>query len=220
MKFPFTQEEFLNVFSSYNNSVFPLQILFYLIAFLCIFLIFKQYKYGSKIISAALALYWIWMGLVYHIIFFSSINKAAYAFGTLFIVQGFLFAAWGIFKPGITIRWNKSFYNYAGLLFIAYALFIYPLLGALSGHQYPKAPTFGLPCPTTIFTFGLLLFAGKKVRLPLLIIPFLWSIIGFNAALSLSIYEDIGLLAAGILGTIFIITANKKYPGNNAKEKA
>lgn len=220
MKFPFSQEEFLNIFRSYNISVFPAQILFYIVAFLCIFLLFKKYKYGSKLISGALALYWIWMGLVYHIMFFSSINKAAYIFGALFILQGILFAASGVFKSCITFSWNKSFFNYAGLVFIAYALFIYPLLGSLSGHQYPKAPTFGLPCPTTIFTFGILLFAGKKVRLPILVIPFLWSIIGFNAALSLSIYEDIGLLAAGILGTVMIIAANKKHPAEEAEKKA
>ena len=92
-----------------------------------------------------------------------------------------------------------------------YALIIYPILGYLFGHKYPYSPTFGLPCPTTIFTFGILLFVNKKIPVLVLIIPLLWSIIGFGAALNLSIYEDYGLLIAGILGFILLVVSNKNY---------
>jgi hypothetical protein len=41
---------------------------------------------------------------------------------------------------------------------------VYPLLGIRFGHSYPRAPLFGVaPCPTTIFTFGLLLWATRSV---------------------------------------------------------
>jgi hypothetical protein len=88
------------------------------------------------------------------------------------------------------------------------------MLGHLLGHQYPYSPTFGLPCPTTIFTFGILLFINKKISLLTIIIPLLWSIIGFGAALKLTIYEDYGLLIAGVLGSILLIVNNKKYSVN------
>jgi hypothetical protein len=45
----------------------------------------------------------------------------------------------------------------------------------------------------------------------LLIIPLLWSIIGFTAALSLTIYEDIGLLVAGVTGFILLMIENRKF---------
>jgi hypothetical protein len=35
-------------------------------------------------------------------------------------------------------------------------------------------------------------------------IPLLWSIVGFTAALSLTILEDVGLLIAGLLATLLI----------------
>ena len=38
------------------------------------------------------------------------------------------------------------------------ALVAYPVLSAMLGREFPEMPTFGLPCPTTIFTLGLLAF--------------------------------------------------------------
>jgi len=68
-----------------------------------------------------------------------------------------------------------------------------------------------LPCPTTIFTFGVLLFANKKVPPHLLFIPLLWSVIGFTAALNLTIYEDIGLLVAGLITLILLLFSNRNF---------
>jgi hypothetical protein len=45
----------------------------------------------------------------------------------------------------------------------------------------------------------------------LLIIPLLWSIIGFTAALQLTIYEDIGLLIAGLTAVTFLLINNRKF---------
>ena len=91
MKPPFTLEQFLTVFRNYNQQVFPMQAMFYLISAFAIYLIIKPNSKSNKIISIILAFLWMWMGFVYHIIFFITINKAAYLFGALFIVQGVLF---------------------------------------------------------------------------------------------------------------------------------
>jgi hypothetical protein len=50
----------------------------------------------------------------------------------------------------------------------------------------------------------------KKLPMPILVIPFLWSIIGSIAALKLGIHEDTGLLVAGILGTLMTVYGMKK----------
>jgi len=97
-----------------------------------------------------------------------------------------------------------------GGIFALYALVIYPVLGYSFGHVYPASPTFGAPCPTTIFTFGLLLWTDKRFPRHILVIPLLWSIIGFTAALSLTIREDFGLLIAGLLGTLLILLVRGK----------
>ena len=211
MNLPFSIVDFLNTFKNYNQTIFPLQIVFYLIAFLCIYFLFSGSKNLNYKLSIALSFFWLWMGIVYHLIFFTKINPAAYFFGAFFILQGVMFAGCGLIRKKISFEYTKSIYNYIGILFLLYALIIYPVLGTSLGHAYPYSPTFGLPCPTTIFTFGILLFANKKMPVHLLIIPLLWSIIGFSAALTLTIYEDIGLLVAGITGFILLMISNRKY---------
>ncbi len=211
MQLPFTTEDFLNVFKSYNEAVFPLQEVFFIIALFIVFILFRKTRAKDKIISSLLSFFWLWMGIVYQIIYFSEINKAAYVFGILFIIQGIIFYIYGNISYNMSFRYNKSIYNYIGILFILYALIIYPVLGYFLGHTYPHSPTFGLPCPTTIFTFGVLLFIENKISIWVLIIPLLWSFIGFSAALNLSIYEDFGLLVAGIAGFVSLIMHNKEF---------
>ena len=92
---------------------------------------------------------------------------------------------------------------------MAYALFIYPIIGLNLGHVYPAAPSFGVPCPTTIFTFGVLLWAANVPRY-LLFIPGLWSIIGFSAALTMGIREDIGLFVAAIIAVSILGVAKPR----------
>jgi hypothetical protein len=38
------------------------------------------------------------------------------------------------------------------------------------------------------------------------IIPIVWSLVGFTAAIKLGIYQDIGLLIAGLLSVIILLT--------------
>jgi hypothetical protein len=55
-----------------------------------------------------------------------------------------------------------------------------------------------------------LLFVRNKIPVWAMIIPLLWSIIGFGAAISLSIYEDVGLLIAGLTSFSLIIMRNRE----------
>ena len=65
-----------------------------------------------------------------------------------------------------------------------------------------RIPTFGLPCPTTIFTAGVLMLATPRAP-GLSIVPVIWSAIGGSAAFLLGVPADIGLPIAGIALAIF-----------------
>lgn len=208
MKTPFTLEQFLDVFKNYNLSVFPMQIVFYLIAVVAIYLIIKPNATHDKIICIILSFFWLWMGIVYHIIFFTAINKAAYLFGGLFIIQGMFFLVFGFFKKKLSFQFIKDKYGITGLILVLFALIIYPVVGYFFGHVYPSSPTFGLPCPTTIFTYGLLLMTIKKCPIILLIIPFIWSVIGFMAAFQFGIFEDTGLIVGSLITVSLLIYRN------------
>lgn len=210
MNIPFTTEQFFNVMKNYNIDVWPMQVLLNIFALTTVLFAMKKIKLSDKIISFILSFFWLWMGLVYHVIYFTSINKAAYVFGIFFIIQGILFFVFGVLKNDLSFQLKSDLNGIAGAILILYALLIYPVLGAIFGHTYPSNPTFGLPCPTTIFTFGILLCAIKKIQIYILIIPLLWSLMGFSAALNMGVKEDFGLVIAGILGFILILIKNKR----------
>lgn len=212
---PFSTEEFLGVFKSYNNALFPFQVILFLSAVFIVFLVFRGKGSRNLLINLILAFYWFWMGIVYHIIFFSSINPAAYLFGALFIVQGILLIKAGIIDKKLEYTPTKDFNLYTGLVIIFYALILYPLLGIYFGHYYPESPTFGLPCPTTIFTFGIFLLAAKKIPSYILIIPSVWAVIGFSAVMNFGIKEDTGLIIAGIIASWLIV--KEKLSGRKIK---
>jgi hypothetical protein len=205
MKIPFSVDEFFNVFERYNLSLWPIQLFFYILALLAVIVIFRRGNNSSQIVMSILAFFWVWMGVVYHIIYFSSINKAAYLFGIIFLVQGFLFFYFGVLRKEIRFEYNLNPSGVIALLFIAYALIFYPLIGYSLGHIYPRIPTFGVPCPTTIFTFGILLYSINRIPWYIILVPLLWSIVGFSAALNLSVREDFGLPLAGICSTILLL---------------
>lgn len=211
MKTPFTPEQFFDVFRTYNETVFPAQIVLYLLAFILVYLIIRPNAGSHKIISGLLSLFWLWMGIVYHIIFFTEINPAAYIFGVAFIVQSFLLMTFGVLKNRLSFSFRSDLFGWTGIILIVYALIIYPVLGHFLGHTYPASPTFGLPCPTTIFTFGVLLLTDKKCPLVLLIIPFVWSVLGFTAAFSFGVWEDTGLLIAGLVTLPLVMIKNRKF---------
>lgn len=211
MKLPFTTEQFLQVFRDYNLAVWPIQVLFVVTAIAIIYFLIKRKSYSDSFINGTLGFYWIWMGLVYHILYFSSINKAAIVFGTVFIVQGIMFIYFGLFKKELNYEYQAGLKGITSVLLFLYALIFYPLLGYSAGHIYPYNPTFGLPCPTTIFTFGVLLQL-VRISKKMFVIPVIWTVIGFTAALNLGVYEDVGLLVAGIV-TVLILILNKNVGG-------
>jgi hypothetical protein len=215
MKTPFTADQFTGVFNKYNMTVWPMQIVFYALAFIVIIMVIVRSQYANRVIFTILAFFWFWMGIVYHLVYFTAINKAAWLFGAIFIAQGILFLVYG-FRGKLSFHFRSDLYGFSGSILILFSLVIYPLLGFSMDHIYPYSPTFGLPCPTTIFTLGLLLCADKKLPVALIVMPLIWSLIGFIAAFSLGIKEDTGLLVAGLIVLILVPLHNTKLRKNVA----
>lgn len=198
MRIPFTTEQFFEIFAKYNSAVWPMQIVFYFFAAIVIGILFIKKPFYKKGISGILSIFWLWMGIVYHFVFFSSINPASKIFGLLFIVQGAALALVAFRKIPESRLPKTSIQAVLGFTLIFFALIVYPIMTHLSGHNYPGMPTLGLPCPTTIFTIGVLLIAFPSGYKYLAIIPLLWSIVGSAAAFKLGVIADYGLIVAGI----------------------
>jgi hypothetical protein len=213
MDLPFSAEQFLDVFRNYNHAIWPAQIIAYLLGIAAVLLVVRPSRRTNRFVGLILSAMWFWMGAVYHISFFSEINAAAYVFGAFFIAQGVLFLMAASGRLDLDFRFTADAYGITGAILTAYALVIYPILGAALGHGYPYAPVFGVtPCPTTIFTFGLLLWTKRGVSGWLFVIPGLWAVIGFMAAISLGIREDVGLLAAAVVSIGMIFLRRRRAP--------
>lgn len=61
--------------------------------------------------------------------YFSVINKAAYGFGLLFIIQGILFLGVGVVKPNMCFKFRPDIFSITGGIFVLYAMILYPMLG-------------------------------------------------------------------------------------------
>jgi hypothetical protein len=197
---PFTTEEFFAIFAAYNLAVWPLQVLTYLAGLLALGLLMRPSRSSASVIAALLALFWAINGVGYHWAWFATINPMAQAFAALFVLQALLLAAASWMAPGLRFEIRPDARSALGLALMAYAMLVYPLIGMLFGHSWPAVPVFGVaPCPTTIFTIGMLLLAPWTVARWLLAVPLVWSVIGGSAAMLLSVPQDYGLVVAGLI---------------------
>ncbi len=187
---PFSARDFFDVFSRYNTGVWPAQIGLLALAL------------------ALLAVLWAWCGVVYHLVYFARLTPMAYVFGALFLVQAAAFGRTALRAGGEVMALGLDGRGLLGTTLIAYALFFYPLISTTLGQLYPATPSFGLPCPLTIFTFGVLTLAVGRVPGHLLVIPSAWALVGISAALNFGVLEDLGLPVAALCGVAAVLAHN------------
>ncbi|MPY73787.1 MAG: hypothetical protein GEU87_05965 [Alphaproteobacteria bacterium] len=200
---PFTREVFLGLFEQYNAAVWPAQPVAYALGLLVLLSALKPYKGSGRLIAAVLAAAWIWNGVAYHMLHFATLVWAAWAFGFLFVVQGLMFLGSGVLRGRLAFRFQGGVTGWIGIGMALFAMAAYPLIGALTGQGLPRIPPFGLaPCPTAIFTLGMLLLAAPRVPMHLLVIPLLWSIVGGAVAWQIDIPQDLALPAAAALAVV------------------
>jgi hypothetical protein len=206
---PFTAEQFFGVFSAYNASVWPWQFVLALAAAAMAIVAWRRPERASRSVPAFLAVLWIWSAVAYHLTHFARVNPAAYVFGGLFALQGVLWV-WSAARGRLHFEAPGGTAWTIGAVGIVYSLVIYPLLGTTLGHGYPAAPTFGAPCPSTIFTLGILLWARPPVPMRLVAIPVLWAVLAAPAALGWGVLEDLGMPLMAVAAVVLLGVQNRK----------
>ena len=193
MQLPFSETQFLDNFAAFNTALWPV-----LVALWVASLVLTVQLVGGRPRSAALGIlliaHWLWAAGAYHAFFFSRINPAAWLFAALFTAQA-VALSWYATRGGLTFVWRWSWRHVGAAVFILYAL-AYPALVQLSGHEPPRAPLFGVPCPTALLTAGLLLATEPPAPRGLLIIPVVWSLLAGTAAVLLDVTPDLMLFVA------------------------
>jgi hypothetical protein len=214
MTLPFTRDQFFEVFGRYNGSLWPFAVALWLATFAALVYLLRGQR-RQRFINVLLVTHWVWAATGYHIAFFSRINPAAWLFAGLFLIQALLFVWYGFIRGRLNYSSGRSLRHVLSSGLIAYAL-IYPAISWLEGFSFPRMPTFGVPCPTTILTVGFLLIAKGPLPTALTAIPVLWAFIGGSAAFLLGVHADLMLLAAGIILLIYLVWEWAKAPGRPA----
>jgi Family of unknown function (DUF6064) len=207
MQLPFTKEQFFNLFVAYNQALWPAVIALWVASVVVSLLLLASRRPSDRWISGLLALHWAWSALAYHLAFFTRINPAAWIFATLFLVQAALFAWVGVVQRRLSFVPSRTRWAMVAWLFVTYAL-AYPAITAVQHHSLWRIPTFGVPCPTTIFTAGFLMLATPRWRW-LAIVPVTWSVVAGSAAFLLDVPADYALPIAGLALAIFSTQGNK-----------
>jgi hypothetical protein len=193
---PFTIEQFFGVFTRYNLDLWPWQIAALLAGIAAVALLWRETRSSAVAISLILSAMWLINGIGYHWMYFAQVNPAARLFAAVFVLQGLLLARVSFTSPDARFRVRTEPASLFGLVCIAFALLLYPAVGWLVGHRYPAMPMFGVaPCPTTIFTIGVLLQGPWRQMRWLLVIPGLWAAVGGSASLLLGVPQDYALIA-------------------------
>lgn len=202
MALPFSHAAFLHLLARFNVAWWPVLVLLFALSLWAAAAIARS-RPGGRWITLLLAAHWLWSGAVFHLAYFTAINPAARLFGAAFVLEGLLFLMAAVQAP-LAFAWSASLRQFAGLAFLAASL-LYPVLVILAGHVFPAAPAFGVPCPTLLFTTGVLLCATTTAPRAWLVVPIAWSVVGGSAALLLDVTPDLLLFAAGAALTVLAL---------------
>jgi hypothetical protein len=212
MRPPFSEQQFFQVFARYNEAVWPAQLL--LVAAVVTLVIVAAFApRRSRLVMAGLAALWAYVALAYHLAFFAALTPAAYIFAALFLVEAALLAWHGLrtrrlhlaVPPDRTSR-------FVGGALLLYAIVGYPAVAWFAGQRYPAVPTFGLPCPTTIFTLGILVWCLRPLPWSMLAVPVAWSVIAMGVAVPFGVVEDFALPVAAALALGTLLRPPRRAP--------
>jgi hypothetical protein len=210
MQLPFTREQFFDLFAAYNEALWPAIVALWTASAVIVALRLSARHPRDRWVSAVLVAHWAWSAVAYHVAFFTRINPAAWLFAALFLAQAVLFFRVGVMHQRLSFApWGNAWAPLAWCL-IAYSL-SYPVINAIDHRSLQRIPTFGVPCPTTILTVGVLMLATPRYR-SLAVVPVIWSAIGGSAAFLLGVSADFALPIAGIALAVFSVRRTTPEP--------
>ncbi len=201
---PFTHDQFLDVFGRFNLALWPAVFALWFISVVAVAWLARAGSRASRGVAAILALHWAWSGMAYHLAFFAAVNPAARLFGLLFLFEAVCLAWLGVVRTRLRFAIDRTPRRVLALVFLAYSL-LYPGITVVSGHVWPRVPLFGVPCPTMLFTAGMLLAADRPLPWLPAVVPILWGLVGGSAAFLLNMPADYALFLATLAVAAWLV---------------
>jgi hypothetical protein len=196
---------FWNHIAVYNEATWPVQTVMIVMAAYMTYRVFA--KPGAKTdvwMKAFLAFAFAWNGIVFFLVFVRS-PISMFTGVPLFIIVSVLFVV-DIFAKETHFKlpeggWMRGF----AIVWVLLAA-LYPLVGWLLGHTWPKVLLPLFPCPLTVFAIALVAAAVPKTDKKVFIALLPWALMGLPKCLgALDCYEDCILFASSVYGLIVLI---------------
>ena len=202
---------FSEVFGLFNLITWPVQLIAYLTGIAAVIFALRPTEQRGRNVAIILAMAWLWIGGAYLILIVlrlaSTGSPEEFILSALFILQGILLFVYGTALGRLRFGFAVNTIPMIGTGFIIYALVLHSLFGGI----FARCTIFGVaPCPVTVFTFGLMLWASRPFPLFLVIVPLLWSLLTLLPSGNSSMPSDPVVGLAGILGTILVIVRNRQ----------
>ena len=122
---PFTREQFLAVFVGYSEAIWPVELLAAVLGVATVVAVLRPFPTSNRLVWAGTVLMWLWTGIAYHLVFFAPISKAAYEFGTLFVIQALLVFYHGAWRDSMKLAFTPSPIKVVGATSLAYAIIVF-----------------------------------------------------------------------------------------------
>ena len=181
----FTEDSYYRLFELYNQAIWPLHALAYLLVFFVIYLINKKPAWGGRVIAGILAISWLWIAWAFLYQRFYPIHVVANGYAYGFVVQAVLIAWFGFIKNGFYFVSHARRKNMTGVFLILLSVIVYPLLPLFLNRPIEQAEVVLLaPDPTVLFTLGVLFL---HVRMAMLyVLPLVWCIVSVLTLVGMS----------------------------------
>jgi hypothetical protein len=167
----FSPRTYYRLFELYNEAVWPAPIA---AAAMAVALVLSLRRNDGRAVAGLLAVVWMWTAIAFHLERYATINWAAIYFAAAFVLQALLLGWTGVVRGRLDLQPSGS--GSIGLVLLAVALILQPLVGLFLGRPWTQAEIFGLaPDPTAVATLGVLVLA-RRIHWHLLAIPILWCV--------------------------------------------
>ena len=204
-------EEWWSIIEAYGTRIWPVQIVFYIVAILLIvWLLFKPGRVQNWLTTLYFSIAFAWNGIVFFLILAKDITGVRYGnyfFGSIFIIVSVLFAV-DLFRKKMHFSLPAAGWRKYATLALMLLVFCYPLFGIAFGHHFPNLIIPGtFPCPTTALGLLVLTTALPRVNKIAYILLLFWAI-PFPPLIQIpkyGVYEDAIMFVSGVYSLVLLL---------------
>lgn len=170
----FSARTYHRLIELYNIAIWPAQSVALALGCILLAILWRPRAGQGRFVAAILTVCWIWVAWAFHWRQFVTINWAATYFAYAFAAEALLLFFFGVVRNDLAFE-PGSLEHRVGFAVLFFAVFLQPLVAPLTGRGWLQAEVFGVAAdPTVVATLGILLAGGRRAKVWLGTLPFLW----------------------------------------------